>query len=97
MQITTRPFLQDLTNSGPQSRTPLTYSADGSKVVDKKVDCSYHLAMKDGIVEEVGFHLTDGSAVFAAEIHAIKEMISDALGKISVNSISTHIQSRRLR
>lgn len=36
------------------------------------------LATKDRIVEEGQLHLADGSTVFAAEIHVIKEAIADA-------------------
>lgn len=51
---------------------------------DKRVSCVQLLATKDGgegTVEEERFHLTVGSTVFAAEVHTIKEAISDALRK----------------
>lgn len=47
--------------------------------MDERVGSAYLLATKDGIVEEGKFRLTDGPIVFAAEVHAIKEAISDAL------------------
>lgn len=40
------------------------------------------LATKDGIVEEGQLRLADGSTVFAAEVHVIKDAIADALGAL---------------
>lgn len=56
------------------------YFTDSSRLEDEKV-CAYLLANKDAIVEEGQFRLTNGLTVFAFEIHAIKQVISNALRK----------------
>lgn len=43
--------------------------------------CAFLLATRDWIVFELQFRLTDGSTVFATNVHAIQVVISDALRK----------------
>lgn len=60
--------------------TTCTYYTDGSQQQNDTVDCAFLAVAEDQIVVENQLRLTDGAEVFAAEIHTIKQAITDAQG-----------------
>ena len=59
--------------------TPYLYFTDGSKQQDGTVGCAFLVVSEGNVLGESMFRLSDGATVFAAEVHAIKEAVTDAL------------------
>lgn len=57
------------------------YHTDGSKFEVRKVGCAFLLRTRNGIVDESQLLLTQRATIFAPDVLAIKEAISEALQK----------------
>lgn len=73
---------------GFHSETTCTYYTVVSKKLDNNVGCAYIAVAESQIVEESQFQHTDGVEVLAAEVHQIKEAITDVhlqgLGELDI-------------
>ena len=88
--------LLDRISGGSSDLSPVTphlYFTDGSKQQDCTVGGAFLVVSEGNVLEESMFRLSDGATMFAAEVHAIKEAITDAL-KRSLCDLDVYSDSR---